>query len=884
MTSMPPSESGSEQDPAARRLLAPIEEFQRRRSANDARIRGEALDNGLEIAAERTAIYIDLVARWAVREHQRLGYDRPFAVVALGGTGRGELTPCSDLDFAFLFDDRIEGNAFLLELQRQTLHSGEFEKEHGFGISALPFNLDDVLALDGKQLNSFLDMRPVHDPDMLSQRFRIRIAETSDPFEHFLHVHGFWKNQWEKASTECERLDRFDIKNDGLRVFLAGVWTLASTTFVHSHDVYRGLEDPRDLAAYGFLLRVRSFVHSRRPKHGKATLGGNHPEDVLNFDDFNSFGELLGPGADEQVKFEFASQVRSRLLSARRRVAQFTNGIIGRELARGRERRPGSPVIYGVGGLRLRTHNFVKTPVEQSRMALSLLLSSQRYGVPIDQAELEGLFRNAGDWLTPVPELSALFYEPRGSLAGTFEFLSRVDGAEDRLFPGYARFEGSLDDRVLTERRALRSALERDKMRALESLVREGQSILSEQGTHSGKVDPFRVMSIGVEAALLDPDHLAAVKLALKTKRLPLTPEDERLRADGSRPLHERFSTGLSGIPLAQYYQHCFAGCDFSRVTLDVAQFLVAQRRAFKEHAAAALNDPERVRQLQTLCRTEPRLRALFVFTCADRAYWESEADDPARWRNTRELYWKTLRQFYPGSVPTNTLGSSGYTREEMEILRDFGDDFFSGLYGTHANRFGAHLLRLAQEPGFSTPKAVIIREGASMILGIATRDFRGLAACISGALWRLGVPLRQAHLFSAAKYGLALDFFHLARMNKALGSPELRVIEDAIQRRLHIGAEPEMAVASGAESLDLSEIRPDLYSLQAETSGEIGSFIYLLTFAVFRHLGGNVFGLAAHAAKGGERRSKVTVYHSLPPNLDLASARGILRQTIEAR
>jgi hypothetical protein len=391
-------------------------------------------------------------------------------------------------------------------------------------------------------------------------------------------------------------------------------------------------------------------------------------------------------------------------------------------------------------------------------------------------------------------------------------------------------------------------------------------------------------MSVGVEAALLDSDHLAAVKLALKTKRLPLTSEDEQLRADTTRPLHERFSTGFSGIPLNQYYRQCFAGCEFSPVTLDVAQFLVAQRRAFKLHAAAALNDPERVRELLALCQTESRLRALFVFTCADRAFWESEADDPARWRNTRELYWKTLRQFYPGNLPTNTLGASGYTREEMEILKDFGEDLFSGLYGTHANRFGAHLLRLAQDPEFSAPKAAILREGASTILGIATRDFRGLAACISGALWRLGVPLRQAHLFSASKYGLALDFFHLARMNKVLGAPELRGIEEAIQRRMHIGEQPEMAVASGAEFLDLAEIRPGLYSLQAETSGEIGSFIYLLTFAVFRHLGGNVFGLAAHAAKGGERRSRVMVYHSLPPNLDLPGARAILRQTIEAQ
>ena len=87
------------------------------------------LGNGRLIAAARSAIYTGLV--------QALGgglsitpsaTTRPFAVVALGGTGRAEMAPFSDNDFAFLFDDVIEGNRFLLELQRQVLHSESFKK------------------------------------------------------------------------------------------------------------------------------------------------------------------------------------------------------------------------------------------------------------------------------------------------------------------------------------------------------------------------------------------------------------------------------------------------------------------------------------------------------------------------------------------------------------------------------------------------------------------------------------------------------------------------------------------------------------------------------------------------------------------------------------
>lgn len=234
------------------RECGPLAAYRRLLAESDALIRGADLDNGRAMATARTAIFTALTGQWAETQQRALGYAKPFAVVALGGTGRAEVTPCSDLDFAFLFDEAIEGNAFLLELQRQTLHTDEFQRQHGFRCAALPFGLDDVPALAGKQLNSFLDMRAVFDPAGLAERFRERIRATCDPFEHFLHLRGFWKGQWEAAASGSERLDRFDIKNDGLRVFLGGIWTLAGKTFSHSHEVYRALDDPRDLAAYHF--------------------------------------------------------------------------------------------------------------------------------------------------------------------------------------------------------------------------------------------------------------------------------------------------------------------------------------------------------------------------------------------------------------------------------------------------------------------------------------------------------------------------------------------------------------------------------------------------------------------------------------------------------
>jgi hypothetical protein len=451
-----------------------------------------------------------------------------------------------------------------------------------------------------------------------------------------------------------------------------------------------------------------------------------------------------------------------------------------------------------------------------------------------------------------------------------------LDGAVERLFPGYARFESSLDGRVMTERKQLRSALEREKIRVLEQYVREGRAKLAEPAAATQLTDPTQRITVAVEAALLDADHLAAVKLALKTKRLPLTADDVAVRNDQGRPFFERFSTGLSEVPLERYYEPYVSECDFTRETVRTTEFLIAHRRVFKEHSEVGINDPDRVDQFAQLCQNEHLLRSLFVFTCADRAEWESEKEDPVRWFNTRELYFKAMTRFKPAADPTQALKAAGYSQEELSVLKDFGADFFGGVYRQYANRFGAHLARLAMNHGFSDPKVSIIREGTSRIVAVAARDYRGLAAAISGALWHCAIELRQAHLFSAMNHGLAFDFFHVAPSEKPLPPDLNRTIEDVIKRRLHIADADEGGLPQIVGAITLHEWRPGLYRLHFETSRNAPGIIYSLTYKVFRYLRGNIFGLSAHVSRG---MAYVSVYHSLPPDLPLPEAQNIAQR-----
>jgi hypothetical protein len=381
-----------------------------------------------------------------------------------------------------------------------------------------------------------------------------------------------------------------------------------------------------------------------------------------------------------------------------------------------------------------------------------------------------------------------------------------------------------------------------------------------------------------VAAAFLDTNHLAAVKLALKTKRLPVTPADEAILADASRSWFERHSSGFSGVPLAEYYRRFAAECGFNDETIAATEFLVANWRAFRTHAEEEQPGDVQVEAFRVLCGTEQRLHALYVFTCADRLGWQSEQSHAAHWVSVCELYLKTGDAFHPAAIePERRLAPAGWAPEEVRILADFGKDFFSGLYHAHANRFGTDLVRLAEsDQADAAPKAALLHEGASHILGVAARDFRGLAACISGALWKAQIGLVQAHFFSATNYGLALDFFHLAPGGQAVPDHLPRIVQEAVRAQLHIARSDEAGLPRLGGAADLQESRPGKFRLRCEAAGDTGGLIYALCLKLFLHLGADIHGLSASATRAG---SFIIIHHSLPPSLGLEEARRIVRE-----
>jgi len=144
--------------------------------------------------------------------------------------------------------------------------------------------------------------------------------------------------------------------------------------------------------------------------------------------------------------------------------------------------------------------------------------------------------------------------------------------------------------------------------------------------------------------------------------------------------LHQRYSTGLSGIPLVEYFAPFASECEFSRETLRIVEFLIANRRTFKERAEAGINDARQVAEFARLCRAKISSRAICVYLRRPHGMGITR-DRPTRWFNTRELYAKTLQFFRPAADPTRGLHAAGYSPEQLNVLKDFGEDFFGGVY-----------------------------------------------------------------------------------------------------------------------------------------------------------------------------------------------------------
>ena len=249
------------------------------------RARHEAGASGLEIVHARAATIDAMLAR--LFDHALAGYTAahgkppaPVALVALGGYGRGELSPLSDVDVMFLLPAKTKPAAVKPLLERLSNEVLYPLWDSGLKVGHSTRNVDDVFAearKDIQTLTSLLESRFIAGSATLYETFAqaYRAFATSEDPKGYIAARLDDQARRREKFGDTVFLQEPDVKNGvgSLRDYQNALWMarvklgIAGIEELGTQNYLRPEELREFTRAYDFLLRVRNELHflSRRP-------------------------------------------------------------------------------------------------------------------------------------------------------------------------------------------------------------------------------------------------------------------------------------------------------------------------------------------------------------------------------------------------------------------------------------------------------------------------------------------------------------------------------------------------------------------------------------------------------------------------------------------
>jgi len=279
------------------------------------------------------------------------------------------------------------------------------------------------------------------------------------------------------------------------------------------------------------------------------------------------------------------------------------------------------------------------------------------------------------------------------------------------------------------------------------------------------------------------------------------------------------------------------------------------------------LADPEVVRDFAGLVGNERRLTALYLLTVADIRGTSPKVWNGWKGKLLEDLFNATLR-LLRGATPQQALGIGERQEEARRLLRYFGlrqgieEAFWKELDTVYFLRHDAeeiawHTRTLYHRPA---PEAPVVKarlphigdEGLQVM--VFTPDQPHLFARLCGFFSRLGYSIAEAKIHTT-RHGYALDSFMLLDPDGNLAYRDMiSLIEHDLAARLVAGGEPEKA-ASGRISRQVRNfpITPEVQIRQTEKPGQCLLSVVAadrpgLLFTVARTL--DEHGINVHTAK----------------------------------
>lgn len=264
--------------------LAACKTFLRLESAM-IRMRHDGGESGLEVARARSAMVDVLLAHLfnfalGSYEHSHGALPSAVSLLALGGYGRGELNPLSDIDIMFLFPPKVKPAA-VQPMQQHLIDEVLYILwDCGLKVGHSTRTVDDVFAEARKDIQTktaLLEARLIAGGDALFQSFSqaYRSSYTQDDPKGYIGARLSDQATRRAKYGDTVFLQEPDVKNGvgGLRDFQNTLWMARVKLGIDSIDQlveqsYLLRNELREFKrSYEFLLRVRNELHfqSKRP-------------------------------------------------------------------------------------------------------------------------------------------------------------------------------------------------------------------------------------------------------------------------------------------------------------------------------------------------------------------------------------------------------------------------------------------------------------------------------------------------------------------------------------------------------------------------------------------------------------------------------------------
>ncbi|HLC87187.1 MAG TPA: hypothetical protein VJH65_02855 [Candidatus Nanoarchaeia archaeon] len=785
--------------------LGPFNAFEKAIHCNNSRILDGSL-SGFEIVHERSLIYDIFIKRWFDNLQNEFFSKKEknskFALLAVGGYGRREMNPNSDVDLKLIVNN-LEGiTEEFAEAYKESIIYGAEQKYFLDSHSALVHQISDLQSFTEKELNQFLDMRFLAGSRDFADEINETFKKNYNSLELFLHNVAFLEEVQQKYPHSIDNIEVCNLKKGVgcLRNFQVAMWMEASEHFIPITQIYHSREVPEEvLGSYEFLLQLRSWLNlNKQKKRGDFGFTQQKKEtdhindDLLKRDDFAALNE----------------DVRERLLFARRKIYQFAQSKMYEKLNKGVFL--GNEILYGFQGLYFKEKTTNETAEERNKKLFSLLLISQRRGLQINPAEYLSTLKSVHEWIEPNSIFVELLKE-KGSFYNTVQKLFELNALE-KLLPGYSKLESSINDVQCRASNLTEGGFARQKIATLEKLI-------SEESPTS---------SFAKEYSLLSQDYTAAIKLALLIKRIPYIDEEMK---------------GVYSIDLKNYIKRLGDMYSFPQEILEMAYFLVRNHSLLIDIGKSRLNDHATVTDLVEKCRDVNYLRSLFLFTHADYGFVEKK-DEPHLWQNIEELKTKATNRILGRreELPYDPLALD---EEGQSIAEDLGSDFRSGRY---ANQIMTWVPLLQKVDSNKKPIVRAYYMNNADIMNIISVDYPGLLAVIAGIFCEEDVNIRQAHAYSLSGHNLALDFFDFVPPKKSI-KELMNKLESAIANKTFIYRNPEEILRSLSKDVSLEHLqRQGYYKLCFKCEQNRPGILYALTRVLHDKIEANIYSLSAYS------------------------------------